>query len=306
MKFNEDKKVYVAYIALCFFWGTTYLAIRIGVTHFPPAFFAGIRFAIAGLIMLMYAWYRGFSIPTKFKSLIRLSIIGLFLLVGANGTVVWAEQWVHSGIASLVVATVPLFMALIETILPNTKGIGLKGWIGLIIGFIGVVFLVYSNLNTESINFIGVGALLFASLMWSIGSLYSKSIEIEGSIFSKIGIQMLAGGIVLLLIGFINNEFKQIHFTVSGLFSLLYLIFFGSIVGYGSYIYVLQKWPAAKAGTYAYVNPLVAVILGWLILDENMSFSILFSAFIILTGVFLVQTSRPIAKNKVDKVVGAK
>lgn len=289
---NEESKVIAAYIAVCILWGSTYLAIRIGVSAFPPELFAGIRFFIAGALMLLFARLRGLEFPTDITTIRDQSIVGLFLLLGGNGLVVWAEQYVHSGVASLLVATVPLFMAVIELFLPGRPRIDLKGWLGLLIGFSGVAMLVLSNSGEGSVEVKGAVALLIAAFLWSIGSVYSKGFKPTGSVVANIGIQMLAGGIGLLLVGILLGELPRVSLSTKGIGAMLYLIVFGSWVGYSSYIYVLQKWPAAKAGTYAYVNPPVAVFLGALILGEPFTLTVLFSTVVILTGVLLVQLSK--------------
>ena len=289
---KEKNKVLLAYIAVCVLWGSTYLAIRIGVSEFPPTVFAGTRFLIAGSLMLGFAVFKGLSLPDKTSDVIKLSVVGLFLLLGGNGCVVWAETWVHSGVASLLVATVPLFMALIELALPGRSEIDLKGWIGLIIGFAGVSLLVFSNSTTASIDLKGALILLLGAFLWAVGSVYSKRFTASGGTISHIAIQMLAGGIGLLLTGATRGELTKIHFTSRGLGALAYLIFFGSIIGYSCYIYILKKWSTAKAATYAYVNPPVAVFLGAVILGEQISLKVILSAAIILFGVLLVQTSK--------------
>lgn len=289
---NEKNRVLLAYIAVCILWGSTYLAIRIGVSEFPPAIFAGLRFLIAGLLMLGFSIVKGLKLPNKISDVVKVSVVGLFLLLGGNGCVVWAETWVHSGMASLLIATVPLFMAIIELALPGTSKIDFKGWIGLLVGFGGVSLLVFSNSTTGSIDLKGALVLLLGSFLWAIGSVYSKRFTASGGVISHIAIQMIAGGLALMLTGTLLGELTKIHFTSKSLGALTYLIFFGSIIGYSCYIYILKKWPTAKAGTYAYVNPPVAVLLGAVILGEQVSFKVILSAAVILFGVVLVQTSK--------------
>lgn len=289
---NEESKVIAAYIAVCIIWGSTYLAIRIGVSAFPPELFAGIRFFIAGALMLLYARLKGLEFPSDIISIRNQSIVGLFLLLGGNGMVVWAEQFVHSGAASLIVATVPLFMAIIELFIPGRPRIAFKGWLGLLIGFSGVAMLVLKDSGGGSIDIKGAAALLLGSFLWAVGSVYSKGFKPTGSVVANIGIQMLAGGTGLLAAGMLLGELPQVSISAKGIGALLYLIVFGSWLGYSSYIYVLQKWPAAKAGTYAYVNPPVAVFLGALVLGEPFNLTVLFSTIVILAGVLLVQLSK--------------
>jgi drug/metabolite transporter (DMT)-like permease len=289
---NEESKVMTAFIAVCILWGSTYLAIRIGVSAFPPELFAGIRFFIAGSLMLIFARLRGLEFPTDLSSIKNQSIVGLFLLLGGNGLVVWAEQWVHSGIAALLVATSPLFMAVIESFIPGRPRIEFKGWLGLLIGFSGVVILVLSSSGVGSINVKGAILLLAASFLWATGSVYSKGFKPAGSMIVNIGIQMLTGGIALLILGISLGELPRVSISLKGIGALIYLIVFGSLLGYTSYIYVLEKWPAAKAGTYAYINPPVAVLLGTLILKEPFTLTVLFATAVILSGVLMVQLSK--------------
>ncbi|MEA4847356.1 MAG: EamA family transporter [Clostridiaceae bacterium] len=295
---NEESKVIAAYVAVCILWGSTYLAIRIGVSAFPPELFAGIRFFTAGTLMLFYARLRGLEFPSNLTSVRNQSIVGLFLLFGGNGLVVWAEQWVHSGTAALLIATTPLFMAVIELFIPGRPKIELKGWLGLIIGFSGVAMLVLSNSGVGSTNVKGAILLLTAAFFWAMGSVYSKSFKPTGSMIVNIGIQMLTGGIALLILGVSLGELSRVSVSAKGIGAMLYLIVFGSLLGYSSYIYVLEKWPAAKAGTYAYINPPVAVLLGSLILGEPFTFAVLSSTIVILAGVLLVQLSKIKSEDK--------
>lgn len=289
---KEERQTILAYIAVCIFWGSTYLAIRIGVSELPPTIFAGIRFLIAGSLMLGYAKIKGLPMPKNLSEVFKISIVGVFLLVGGNGAVVWAETRVSSGIASLMVATVPLFMAIIEYMSPSKTKINKKGWLGLFIGFAGVAFLVLTDWNKSSVDIIGMVLLIIGALSWALGSVYSKSFTTSASTISNIAIQMLSGGICLSIIGAVLGEFQGVQITPKGLGALLYLVVFGSIVAYSCYIYILQKWPAAKAGTYAYVNPPVAVMLGAIILGEVISIKIIFATITILFGVILVQRSK--------------
>lgn len=300
-KNSDERKVLLAYLCVCIVWGSTYLAIRIGVSEFPPALFAGIRFVVAGILMLWFARYKGLVFPQTIIEVRRVAIVGLFLLAGGNGFVVWAEQWVHSGVASLLVATVPLFMATLELFLPEGKNIGKKGWMGLLLGFAGVMLLVFTHSGSGAIDLKGAAILLMGTFLWSVGSVYAKTFKASGSIITHIGIEMLTGGIVLSCVGILLGESSKLHVTQKGIGAILYLIFFGSILAYSCYIYILQKWPAAKAGTYAYVNPPVAVLLGSLVLDEPFTIQVVVSTLIILFGVFLVQTSKTSASQRQNK-----
>ena len=298
---SDEKKTVLAYLCVCIFWGSTYLAIRIGVSEFPPALFAGFRFLIAGALMVGFAKFKGLEFPKKAIDIKKISLVGVLLLAGGNGLVVWAEQWVHSGIACLFVATVPLYMATIEMLLPGRKKLSLKGWIGLIIGFSGVILLVFTNSGSGSIDLKGLILLLCGPLLWSAGSVFSKSFKAAGSLVPQIGIQMLAGGLLLTIVGLSIGEAEKISLTIKGVGAILYLALFGSVLAYSCYIYILQKWPASKAGTYAYVNPPVALLLGSVVLGEPFTIQIVLSSFVILTGVFLVQTAKVKVQSHVEE-----
>ncbi|KJR49063.1 Permease of the drug/metabolite transporter (DMT) superfamily [Desulfosporosinus sp. I2] len=296
---REDSMVILAYIAVCIIWGSTYLAIRIGVSDLPPELFAGIRFLIAGSLVTLFAYFRGNKFPQSFVDIRRQAIVGCFLLLGGNGIVVWAEQWVYSGATALLMAIGPLFNAILELILPNGPRLGVKGWVGLLLGFSGVALLVLTGSDANIIDISGGILIVIASFSWSLGSVYSKTFTPTGSTITNIGIQMLAGGIGLTIVGLLMGEATEIHLTSKGIGAMAYLVLFGSIIGYSSFIYLLQKWPASKAGTYAYVNPVVGVFLGAVILGEPVSGYVFVSAAIILGGVFLVQLSKTKRKTQI-------
>lgn len=298
---TENRKALLAYIAVCFFWGSTYLAIRIGVQDSPPLVFAGIRFIIAGTLLLGFCKLKGYSLPKEKKDIINMSIVGLLMLLGGNGLVVYAEQWVSSGIASLIVATVPLFMAVIEFFFLRNVRLDFKAVSGLLLGFGGVAYLMLGDAATAAIDLKGLVMLMLASLFWAAGSVHSKAIKFKGHIFANIGTQMLAGGIGLTITSFIKGEFAQLHFTLNSVLAISYLIIFGSIVGYSCYIYILQKWTAAKAGTYAYVNPIVAILLGALLLGESITTSVIISMIIVIIGIILVQNSKAEYKRSIKE-----
>lgn len=292
---TEKIREILAYIAVCIFWGSTYLAIRIGVGELPPMFFAGMRFFIAGSLVLIFAYVKKMKFPKTFTEIRKISTVGIILLFICNGSMVWAEQKVPSSIVSILAATVPLFMALIEFIIWGKK-INLKGISGLLLGFIGVIILMTSNSGMGQFDIKYIMLVLFSNLMWAVGSIYSQSFKATGNITTHIGIQMFAASIVLFAASMFTGELSRIHMTFKGAAATAYLVIFGSLIGYSCYIYILKKWPSAKAGTYAYINPMVAVLLGALILNEAITFSTILSIVIILGGVFLVQTSKTSSK----------
>lgn len=298
MSDREEIKVVAAYIVVCIVWGSTYLGIRIGVSDFPPELFSGIRNLVAGSIILMYARVKGLEFPKSSIDIRRLATVGFLLLCGSMGLISWAEQWVHSGVVSLMVASSPLMMALIETIVFKENTLGIKGWAGLLIGFGGVGFLVMSASGTGSIDIFGSILVILAAFFWSSGSVYSKRFKAAGSVVTHIGIQMLAGGVGLTTAGLLLGEASRVRFTVKSMAAMAYLIIFGSILAYSCYIYVLGKWPSSRAGTYAYINPLVAVTLGFLVLGEPITYHTIISMVVILGGVLMVQVSQASRQRK--------
>jgi len=286
-------KAYAAWGAVCLFWGTTYLAIRIGVRTLPPALFAGTRFFVAGLVFLAYLKIRGVPLPNR-RDLLNIAIVGILLLVTANGCVVWAEQWVPSGLAALIVATLPFWVSGLEALLPSGNRLNVFKVLGIVIGFFGLVILLAPELKSsiDQVYLKGVLALLFAPLSWAMGSVYSKYHPVRTAPLMAAALQMVIAGIILMLIGVILHEVPRFNLNPEGLAALAYLAIFGSIIGYGSFIYALAKLPAAKVSMFAYVNPIIAVILGWLILGEQLDWRVAIATAVILLGVVLVQSAR--------------
>ncbi len=295
---REEMKVVAAYIVVCIVWGSTYLGIRIGVSDFPPELFSGIRNLVAGSVVLLYARLKGLEFPNSRIDIRRLATVGFFLLCGSMGLISWAEQWVHSGVVSLIVASSPLMMALIEMIIYRENVLDLKGWAGLLIGFGGVGILVMSASGTGSIDVLGSILVVLAALCWATGSVYSRRFKASGSIVTHIGIQMLTGGIGLTTAGLLLGEASRVRFTLKSMAAMAYLIVFGSILAYSCYIYVLRKWPSARAATYAYINPLVAVSLGFMVLGEPITYYTIISMVVILGGVIMVQASQVSRREK--------
>lgn len=287
-------RLVLAYLSVFLIWGSTYLAIRIGVRDIPPALFAGLRFLIAGGILLLYGVLTRRPIPHSGPAIRTQIIVGILLLAGGNGMVVWSEQWIHSGLTALIIASVPLFMSSIDAAIPGGHRLSLTGWLGIVIGFGGVVLLVWPTIAGTGGELIpeGIAGLLLASFFWSSGSIYSKRRSTGGDVLMNTSVQMIAGGAVLMAIALATGEMSGVTFSMQGILSLLYLIVFGSIIGFTSYIYLLHHVPPAKASTYAYVNPVVAIILGNLILSEPLDVRTVLSAVVILGGVAIVQAAR--------------
>lgn len=287
---SEKTKAIIAWLNVCIIWGTTYLVIRIGVGHMPPMLFAGIRWVIAGLIFIAFLKLQGRALPRK-RELIQLAVVGLALLGFGNGLVVFSEQWIPSGLAALMITTVPFFMVGMESFLPKGPRLNATIFSGLVMGMGGVFLIFGEDLKylADPNNLKGVAGLLGAVIFWSAGSLYSKYVKLAVHPLMGASVQMLIAGIVLSAMGLLLGELPQLTFERNGLLAIAYLVIIGSFVGYTSYIYALAKLPLSLVATYAYINPVIALFLGWLILDETLTFQTAAAAAVILAGVFIVK-----------------
>jgi len=286
-------KALVAYLLVCLFWGSTYLAIRIGVGVFPPFLFAGVRFFIAGALLLTGALLFGDSLPATRRDWLVLSLVGLFLLAGGNAMVVWAEQYTPSGVASIFVVTVALWMAFFDAVLPGSTGRApVRVIAGLLLGFLGTILLVGASPSAIlSADLRGPIALTGASASWAFGSILYKRQHPRASPYVSAAVQMLAGGAVVIALGLALGEAARVHLTATGVEALFYLVVFGSLVGYSSYTYALKHAPPTIVGTYAYVNPVIAVLLGWLLLGEPVTARTFLAMTLILGAVVWIQFS---------------
>jgi len=266
--------VMVAFALVYFFWGSTYLGIDIAVEHIPPALMCGIRFLIAGFFMLAFCGLRGRKIYYRPAQLGQMAGVGVLLLVGGNLTLAYAEKHVASGLAALIIAVTPLWFLVLDSLLLGDHHIALRGKIGLGLGVAGLVVLLWPDLVATSalgrVQFWASISLLGGSFSWALGSVLSKkwkSPEVDP--FSATAWQMIAAGVVNLLVAFALGDSSRAVWTARGIGATVYLVVFGSWVGYTAYIWLLNHVPTSKVSTYAYVNPVVAVFLGWLILHER-------------------------------------
>jgi len=285
---------YGALAAVCFLWGTTYLAIRVGLETLPPLLFAGMRFLTAGVLLFLFVRFVRRARLPKGREWLDQAVVGLMLLGIGNGMVVLAEQWVPSGAAALLVATSPFWVVGLERILPTGERASLRAIIGLVLGFVGLVLLVAPHLSGTSLNgyyLLGAAAIQFGCLSWSGGSVYSKHHSTGISPFMAAAIQMLIAGVALTVIGTVLGEWRTLHFSARSFSAFLYLIVFGSIVAFGSYTYAIQKLPLSIVSMYSYINPVIAVLLGWLILSEPLGVRVIIAMTIILAAVALVKTA---------------
>jgi drug/metabolite transporter (DMT)-like permease len=293
---NESKValVILAFALVYVVWGSTYLAMRIGVESFPPVLMAGVRFLIVGLILYPIQRWREGERPTG--SQWRTASISGILLFVANGWVCVAEKTVPSGVAALLVATVSLWMVLVDWLRPGGVRPLPRVGAGLILGFAGLALLVGpAHLGGSGrIDPVGSVILIVCSLAWACGSLYAKHGVLPRSPLLGVAMQCLAGGAVLCVLALLKGEVRAFHFqeiTLRSWLALGYLITFGSMIGFTSFLYILKNSTAARVGTYAFVNPVVALFLGWLIASESITLRTVLASAIILTAVLLVITA---------------
>jgi drug/metabolite transporter (DMT)-like permease len=291
-------RIIIAFAALYLVWGSTYLGIRFAIESIPPFLMAGTRFLLAGMIMYAIAWSQGIcksSWPNWRTSL----IIGACLLLAGNGGVTISEEYIDSGLAALIVAIVPIYIVILGWVTGMTPKPAPIIWLGLVGGFVGVGILLGPALRFSSNGgrhpAIGMSILLVTSFIWSAGSLYSRIAKHAASPFMTAAQQMLCGGLLLLFAGIITGEMRRFHpssISTLSLASFIYLVTIGAVVGYTAYIWLLRHCEPAKVATYAYVNPIVAVLLGTAFAGETLSTRVLIAAALIIGSVAIVITTQ--------------
>ena len=294
--------IVVAFATVYFFWGSTYTAIRIGAAEMPALLFSGIRFVIAGAILLAWCRWRGLRLAWPPKTMWMLGLIGLLLLGAGNVSLVYAERTIPSGLASLVLAVTPLYVALIEMSLPGGEPLSRRGWLGLMLGFVGLAALLWpsmqSGLHGDRALLWAIAALLASALSWAVGSILSRRARLPVNSFVAAAWQMLAVGIFCTALGTALGQWPQFHMNVRSAGSLAYLITAGSLLGYTGFIYLIEHVPVAKVTSYAYVNPLIAVLLGILLLHERPVAAEFTGMAAIVVAVFLMTTAQVKVKGK--------
>ncbi|WP_404424464.1 drug/metabolite exporter YedA [Nibricoccus sp. IMCC34717] len=287
-------------------WGSTYLAIRVAVEQLPPFAMAGARFLLAGAVLYGFLRLRRMPAPTRGQWRDN-GIIGVFLLLGGNGLVCYAEVSVPSGIAALVVSAGPVFVVLLEWLWPGGGAPRPLTWLGLAFGIAGVTWLAAPwETGAQVVSWGGLAALLGACASWSVGAIFIRRSRHQPPAMMAAAIQMLCGGLALAAVGAVRGELpalSPVHFTGPALLAFAYLIIVGSLVGFSTFAWLMKNTTPAVATTYAYVNPVVAVLLGWLILDEPLSPHLGIAAVFIVTGVVLISWARTHAPRPVPVVV---
>jgi drug/metabolite transporter (DMT)-like permease len=292
-------RLLAAFGAVYLLWGSTYLFIKFGVETIPPFVMAGARHVIAGTLLYAWARRRTDERPSA-RHWLTAAFVGALLLVGGNGSVTWAEQRVSSGMAALLVATMPLWMVLLDWLRPGGVRPHIGAAFGLLLGFGGVALLVGpTKLNSHQVDPIGAAVLVMAALSWAIGSLYSRHSKVATSPLLAAAMQSLCGGAILWILGAVSGEwarFAPAQVSMRSVLSLAYLVIFGSVLGFTAYIWLLRVTTTSRVSTYAYVNPVVAVLLGWAFAGEAVTPRMIGATALIVVAVALVitQQHRPV------------
>jgi drug/metabolite transporter (DMT)-like permease len=288
-------KTLLAFAIIYFVWGSTFLAIRVGVREVPPFLLAAMRFLIAGLVLYLWMLAQGERSPSM-RQWMSVFLLALLIFVFDYGLLFWAEQRVPSGIAAVMMATIPVFMALAEIIFLRTQRLTVRLSVALLIGIGGVAVLMSRSLNVGGapIDRAGAVALIFAAISWSISSTLTRKLPLPASKVMSSGAQMLAGGILLSLAAAALGEFRNFHPAVvsrAAWLSLLYLIVAGSILGFTAYVWLIHHQSPTKVGTYAYVNPVVAVLLGYFLGGEALGVRTVLGTLFVLVSVVVITTT---------------
>jgi len=287
---RDMHKAYIALGIVSFFWGTTFIASRIGAQHMPGLFVSGIRQFVSGSILVGFFLIKGYQLPGR-EILKKISIQSIFLLCIANGLLTWSVEYISGGLAAIIAALVPLFIALFTVWLSKCNRITRTMLIGLLIGFTGVFTIFYdylAQLHNKSFLF-GVILAIISTMSWSFGTVYTSKQKPPIDILFNVGLQMFIAGIVVLTVCAITGKYvNPANIDQSSWLALAYLILFGSLLAYSAYVFVIGKLPPTQVSVYAYINPIVAVILGWLLLSEKMNANMIIGTIITLAGVYLV------------------
>jgi drug/metabolite transporter (DMT)-like permease len=287
---NITTKAIAAFAAIYLIWGSTYLAIRLAVETIPPLLMMGTRSLVAGTVLVLWSWARGGELPRR-EHWPSLIIIGTsFFLIG-HGLLAWAEQRVQSGFAALLIGSEPVWIALLERILIGDHKFTARGIAGLILGFGGIVLLVSpaNGLGMDQTDLLGAGAILVGTFSWSGGAIYSRVARLPKSPRMSAGGELMVGGMLLLISGFVFGEGKQLHsVSAQSVGALLYLIVFGSIIAFSAYVWLLSHTTATRVSTHTYVNPVIAVALGWALAGETVSTATVAATGIIILSIYLV------------------
>lgn len=299
-------QVIIAFALVYFFWGSSYLGIRVGIEHIAPALLSGTRFLVAGVILLAWCAITRRRVRITRDEAVRLALIGILLLSIQNVVLAWSELWVPTGLAALIISVVPLWFLVLETwVFPGEHHMSPRALIGLALGAGGIVVLLWPGLRHSSAvgqrELFGSVCLIGASLAWALGSVLSKRWKLPVDPFTATSYQMIFGGLISVLMGTALGDWKYTVWTWRGAAAMAYLVVFCSLAAFTAYIWLLERVPTAKLATYAYVNPVVAVFLGWLVLHEAVTGYILAGTGIIIMAVALVTGAKLKLKTRVGE-----
>jgi drug/metabolite transporter (DMT)-like permease len=295
---RQRRVAYVAWIAVCVIWGTTYLGIRVSLESMPPLLMGGLRWLIAGALLTIYLLARGTPLPPRSRWP-SIALLGFLLLGLGNGGVVIAEQWLTSGLTAVLIATSPFWMAFVEGWMKDGERLRPSGVLGLLVGFSGIVFLVWPELTLSSSSqrgfLAGIIAVQIACVGWSLGSSYSRRQQRNENVLATTALQMLAGGIMMTAAGTARGEWSDLSFTSRTAWALAYLSTIGAVGGFVAYTYALRHLSVSFVSLYAYINPVIAVALGVLLLNEPFDSRMATAAALVFAGVAIVRwrSSRP-------------
>src|SRR5580658_3058372 len=301
----DSIKLALAFVAIYLVWGSTYLAIRYAVETIPPLVAAGIRHTIAGTILLAWAWARGYR-PTRQHWIAGVAVGALYFLAG-HGSLHWAEQYVGSGLAALLIATEPMFILVLGWMMGQQR-ISLLSALGLGLGVAGVGLLTGVELTVKGSSLVGLLAVLLGSLSWSLGVVVSPRLKLPSDALGRTALPTLCGALLLLIAAGVTGEFQQTHWssiTLRSIFGLGYLITFGSVIAFTAYTWLLQRVPPALVATHTYANPVVAVILGWLLAREPLTLLVVLASVAILGAIVLIRRGERAAAAKLPERVPA-
>ena len=291
---TTNTKAYIALGIVCFFWGTTYLALRIGVQGFPPFLFSGIRQVAAGILLFLFLKLTGRLEKFTMNDVAKQALPGFLLITLGNGIIGWSELYIPSGLAALIVSIIPIYIAIISILFgKDRKPPTARAIAGLLLGGVGIVLIFKDNLDdlTRQEYLWAVLAAFAASLFWAFGSVYMKNNTFNTNAYTNATLQFTTGGIGLLLSSLMFDDYSTLSaVTTDSIWALVYLIFIGSILAYLSYLYAIEHLPIVVVATYAYVNPVIAILLGVMLLNEKVTWITAFALITTLYGVYLINS----------------
>lgn len=288
--------IVLAFAIVYLFWGSTYTAIHIGTAVMPALLFAGVRYILSGGLLLGWCGLRGMRLWWPNRQMLVMATVGLMLLAGCNVALIYAEKTLPSGLASLVLAVTPLFIAVLEMALPGGEPMSVRGWAGLLLGFVGMAVLLQpslrSGLHGNATLLLALIVLIAGAFSWAAGSVLARRMKLSAPTLVTAAWQMFFAGAFCLGVGSLCGEWPEFHVTRPGIYSLTYLVTCGSLLGYTGFVYLIEHVPVAKVSSYCYVNPCVAVLLGMLFLGERPEPAEFAGMALILVAVFLMTTAR--------------